>query len=66
MQNLDPGHNLHGIFLNLVAFIRLNLFVKTDLQIWLDKPIQEHIEIPPKTIKGKAGKAASLFAECIV
>jgi hypothetical protein len=35
---------------NLVAFIRLNLFVKIDLQIWLDKPFEEP---PPKieTIK---------------
>lgn len=29
---------------NLVAFIRLNLFVKIDLQLWLDKPFEE----PPK------------------
>ena len=29
---------------NLVAFIRLNLFVKIDLQQWLDKPFDE----PPK------------------
>jgi len=53
-------------FSNLVAFIRLILFVKTDLQIWLDKPIQGHIKILPKAIKGKAGKVASLFVECIV
>ena len=31
---------------NLVAFIRLNLFVKIDLQKWLDKPFDE----PPKPI----------------
>lgn len=31
---------------NLVAFIRLNLFVKVDLQKWLDQPFQEHP--PPK------------------
>jgi hypothetical protein len=37
---------------NLVAFIRLNLFVKIDLQLWLDKPFQEHIEPPLKTIQG--------------
>ena len=36
---------------NLDAFIRLNLFVKIDLQLWLDKPFQEHIEPPPKTIQ---------------
>lgn len=37
---------------NLVAFIRLNLFVKIDLQLWLNKPFQQHIEPPPKTIQG--------------
>lgn len=26
---------------NLIAFIRLNLFVKIDLQMWLDKPFEE-------------------------
>lgn len=26
---------------NLVAFIRLNLFVKIDLQKWLDKPFED-------------------------
>ena len=29
---------------NLVAFIRLNIFVKIDLQVWLDKPFED----PPK------------------
>lgn len=33
---------------NLVAFIRLNLFVKIDLQKWIDKPFEEHIEPPPQ------------------
>lgn len=33
---------------NLVAFIRLNLFVKIDLQKWMDKPFEEHIEPPPQ------------------
>jgi hypothetical protein len=37
---------------NLVAFIRLNIFVKIDLQLWLDKPFEEHIEPPPKTMQG--------------
>ena len=36
---------------NLVAFIRLNLFVKIDLQKWLDKPFEEHIEPPPENIQ---------------
>lgn len=30
---------------NLVAFIRLNLFVKIDLQLWLDKPFEQPPEI---------------------
>lgn len=37
---------------NLVAFIRLNLFVKIELQCWLDNPYEEHIEDPPITIQG--------------
>lgn len=37
---------------NLVAFIRLNLFVKIDLQKWLDKPFEGHIDPPPKVIQG--------------
>jgi hypothetical protein len=32
---------------NLVAFLRMNLFVKIDLQYWLDKPFTE----PPETNK---------------
>ena len=37
---------------NLVAFIRLNLFVKIELQLWLDKPFEEHKEPPEKIIQG--------------
>ena len=37
---------------NLVAFIRLNLFVKIDLQIWLDKPFDEPPELVPDYIQG--------------
>jgi len=37
---------------NLVAFIRLNLFVKINLQYWLDKPFEENHEPPPKNIQG--------------
>ena len=37
---------------NLVAFIRLNLFVKIDLQTWLDKPFEEPPEHVPKYIQG--------------
>lgn len=31
---------------NLVAFIRLNIFVKIDLHIWLDKPFDEPLKEP--------------------
>lgn len=37
---------------NLVAFIRLNLFVKIDLQLWLNKPFNNHIEPPPTITQG--------------
>ena len=37
---------------NLVAFIRLNLFVKIDLQAWLDKPFKTDEDPPPKVIQG--------------
>jgi len=38
---------------NLVAFIRLNLFVKIDLQQWLDKPFEEiDTSIPEKNLQG--------------
>lgn len=32
---------------NLVAFIRLNIFVKIDLQLWLDKPFDEPQKVEP-------------------
>lgn len=37
---------------NLVAFIRLNLFVKIDLQQWLDKPFEEAHSPPENVIQG--------------
>ena len=37
---------------NLVAFIRLNLFVKIALQQWLDKPFQEPKEPPENYLQG--------------
>ncbi len=37
---------------NLVAFIRLNLFVKVDLRNWLDNPFEEH---PPPNQKSAQG-----------
>lgn len=37
---------------NLVAFIRLNLFVKIELQKWLDKPFEEPKPPPEKYIQG--------------
>jgi hypothetical protein len=37
---------------NLVAFIRLNIFVKIDLQLWLNKPFEEPPESPEEYIQG--------------
>jgi len=37
---------------NLVAFIRLNLFVKINLQQWIDKPFEEYEEPPDKLYQG--------------
>ena len=37
---------------NLVSFIRLNLFVKIDLQQWLNNPFEEQELPPPKVIQG--------------
>ncbi|MFT3920157.1 transposase [Cloacibacterium sp.] len=46
---------------NLVAFISLNLFVKIDLQKWLDKPFGEHINPPPESTKRVPLKKNNLF-----
>jgi len=37
---------------NLVAFIRLNLFVKIDLQQWIDKPFEDYHDPPQNQIQG--------------
>jgi hypothetical protein len=37
---------------NLVAFLRLNLFVKIDLQLWMDKPFDEYRTRPPIAYQG--------------
>ena len=37
---------------NLVAFIRLNIFVKIELQKWLDKPFEDP---PPKAVNPQQG-----------
>lgn len=37
---------------NLVAFIRLNLFVKINLQLWLDKPFEEPPHIYQNNLQG--------------
>lgn len=37
---------------NLVAFIRLNLFVKIDLKKWLDRPFDDDIPIPQNIHQG--------------
>lgn len=39
----EAKHNWH--LSNLVAFVRLNLFVKIDLKLWLDKPFLDPDEI---------------------
>jgi Transposase DDE domain/Domain of unknown function (DUF4372) len=37
---------------NLVAFIRLNLFVKINLQDWIDKPFEEYKDPPQNILQG--------------
>jgi len=37
---------------NLVAFIRLNLFVKINLQHWIDNPFEEYNDPPEEFIQG--------------
>lgn len=37
---------------NLVAFIRLNLFVKINLQHWIDKPFESSEDPPPESLQG--------------
>jgi hypothetical protein len=37
---------------NLVAFIRLNIFVKIDLHLWLNKPFEDHDKPPDKYVQG--------------
>ena len=37
---------------NLVGFIRLNLFVKIDLQQWLDHPFESRADPPEAVVQG--------------
>jgi len=37
---------------NLVAFIRLNLFVKIGLKQWIDQAYEQHTKDPPVIIQG--------------
>jgi len=37
---------------NLVAFIRLNIFVKINLQQWIDKPFEEYFDPPQNQMQG--------------
>jgi IS4 transposase len=37
---------------NLVAFIRLNIFVKIDLKTWLDKPFDDPPQVAQKYVQG--------------
>jgi hypothetical protein len=39
----------NGHLSNLVAFIRLNLFFKINLQVWLDNPFEEGND-PPQNL----------------
>jgi hypothetical protein len=41
-----------GYLSNLVAIIRLNLFVKEELQKWLDHPFQDHSTPHGKIVQG--------------
>lgn len=41
---------------NLMGFIRLNLFLKIDLQHWLDHPFQPKQPPPPAEIQRLFGK----------
>ncbi len=36
---------------NLVSFMRLNLFVKIELQKWIDNPFKNHMGKPPEKLK---------------
>ena len=42
----------HWYLSNLVAFIRLNLFVKVDLHKWLDNPFKKEQPPPNKYVQG--------------
>ena len=37
---------------NLMAFIRLNLFVKINVQHWIDKPFEEYNDPPIESFQG--------------
>lgn len=37
---------------NLIAFIRLNLFVKINLQQWIDKPFEQYNDPPEESLQG--------------
>jgi len=37
---------------NLVAFIRLNIYVKIELQKWLDRPFKDHEKPPGNVMQG--------------
>ena len=52
LKALKAMANFHWHLSNLVAFIRLNLFVKINLQQWIDKPFEEYIPPPPKSLQG--------------
>lgn len=52
LKALKASSKFEWYLSNLVSFIRLNLFVKINLQTWLDKPFEDHIEPPPNYYQG--------------
>jgi hypothetical protein len=50
LKSLKAMAEFNWYLSNLVAFIRLNLFVKIDLQKWIDKPFEDVHESPHQNI----------------
>jgi hypothetical protein len=49
LKALKAMAKFNGHLSNLVAFIRLNLFFKINLQVWLDNPFEEGND-PPQNL----------------
>jgi hypothetical protein len=72
MDSFDNNINIKGLkaqskfdwhLSNLVAFIRLNLFVKIELQKWLNKPFEDHITSTKKLSGGSFLKLLVFIAQ---